>query len=150
VAAHPQRSPADAVQALRATAQPLDGIGGGTIDVAAASRALGPTAAAPATVRQKQAAGVLVLQGRFRTTLSRRLRLGSGPLLLRFSAGDVAGCSLALRSTDAEYVATAARPLGLQLAASVKAGSFSLDVRCATPKQRAYTLTASGVTAAAS
>ena len=145
VAAHPQRTPAEAVQALRASARPVDGIGGGMIDVAAASALLGPTTAP----RQAEtaAAGVFVLQGNFRTTLSKGLRLSSGTLTLRFASGDVRGCSLALRSTNAEYLAADANTLELHLAAPVEAGRFSVDVRCATPKQRSYTLTASGVAA---
>jgi subtilisin family serine protease len=145
VATHPQRTPAEAVQALRASARPVDGIGGGMIDVVAASALLGPTA----TPRQaeRQPPDVLVLQGNFRTTLSKGLRLSTGTLVLRFATGDVRDCSLALRSANAEYVAADAKTLELHLAASVEAGRFSVDVRCNTPKERSYTLTASGVAA---
>jgi subtilisin family serine protease len=146
VAAHPQRTPADAIQALRASARPVAGIGGGMIDAVAASALLGPPAT-PQAVR-KQPPGVLVLQGTFRTSIAKRLRLGSGTLLLHLASGDVRGCSLALRSTETDYVAAADAQPDLRLTASVQGGPYLLDVSCPTPKARAYTLTASGVAAA--
>jgi hypothetical protein len=140
--------------ALRASAHPVQGIGGGEVDAWAAANYLGlvpaqpptPTpvalpAAAPATSRQ-----VLLTEGVVRRRATVRLDLAAGPLYLQLiGRSAVADCSMTFRADGVLYVDLPGEKTVRSLAATVKAGSYPVTISCRTARPKAYSLNATAM-----
>ena len=140
--------------ALRASAHPVQGIGGGEVDAWAAANYLGlvpaqpptPTpvalpAAAPATSRQ-----VLLTEGVVRRRTTVRLDLAAGPLYLQLiGRSAVADCSMTFRASGVLYVDLPGEKTVRSLAATVKAGSYPVTISCRDARAKPYSLNATAM-----
>jgi hypothetical protein len=132
----------DAMAALRATAVPVDGVGGGRIDVLAAARRLG-IVPPPAPVRPSPQLDLE--QGTFARTLRRTVVAASGPLSIVVTRPDARRCTLTLRSRDAAYVTSRATARTLALRVQVTGGTYVLAVTCTDRRPRPYSMLVKGL-----
>src|SRR5205085_8202974 len=137
-------TPVQALNALKATAVPVDGIAGGRIDVLAAARALGilaaPTPTAPAagapTTRQAQ-----LVRGTFARTLRKTVGIASaGPLTVVLTRANARTCDMTLRSGGAVYLTWRSTATQLDISAPVGRGTYALAVTCRDARTRPYAL----------
>ena len=139
------------VAALRSTARPVAGIGGGRVDAAAALAVLhlpdaargssssqsptATTATAAASTRQ-----VSVVTGRLQKHRSIRMRTGTGPLVLQFISPSAASCQMQLSIGHGVVDSFAADKGVLSLTARVAKGLHTVAISCATSRAVQFTL----------
>lgn len=139
------------VAALRSTARPVAGIGGGRVDAAAALAVLhlpdavrgspspqsptATTATAAASTRQ-----VTVVTGRLRGQRAVRVRTGKGPLVLQFISPSAASCQLQMKVGRSVVDSFAADKGVLSLTARVAAGLHTLAISCSARGAVQFTL----------
>ena len=141
--------------ALLATAHPVAGIGGGEVDAWAAANYLGlvptqpppspssvtPTVTPPASSRQ-----VLLTEGVVRRKTVVRLQLAAGPLYLQLIGhAAAADCSMSMRASGVLYVALPGEKTVRSLAATVKAGNYSVTISCRDSRPKSYSLNATAM-----
>ena len=141
--------------ALLATAHPVAGIGGGEVDAWAAANYLGlvpaqppppassvtPTVTPPASSRQ-----VLLTEGVVRRKTVVRLQLAAGPLYLQLIGhAAAADCSMSMRASGVLYVALPGEKTVRSLAATVKAGNYSVTIGCRDSRPKSYSLNATAM-----
>lgn len=143
ISAAPSVTPVQAINALRATAVHVAGIGGGRIDVRAAADALGIPPVPPETGTVQPLQQVRLDSGTIRTTLTQPIVVAKGPLTVIFDAPRADRCSMALRSPHAVYLTWRTAPNELDISANVAGGRYVLDVRCPRAKARTYSLSIS-------
>jgi hypothetical protein len=127
-------TPVQAMEALRATARPVDGIAGGRIDVLAAATALGiRPPATPTPHRDLQ-------RGTFGQTLVKKVVTAAGPLSIVVTRAGARTCTMTLRTRNALYLGSETTADTLSLAAHVSGGVHVLVVTCAGTRQRPYSV----------
>lgn len=135
-------TPVQAIGALRATAVPVDGIGGGRIDVLAAAHRLGiglpPTGTASPTPQLD------LEHGTFAHLLKRQLTVARGRLSIVVTRRNARSCSMTLRSPTGTVVASRPTPNRLSIDASVSGGAYRLLVTCIDTGSRPYSLLVNG------
>src|SRR4051794_7105876 len=121
-------TPRQAMDALRATAVPLEGLGGGRIDVLAAARQLGilprPAAAQPAPVQPIQKLDLE--RGSFARRLRKTLVASQGLVSIVLTRPAAHSCTMTLRSKEAAYVTSQTTARTLSLNTEVTAGTNGL------------------------
>jgi len=134
-----------AMDALRATAVPVDGIAGGRIDVLAAARRLGivptPVQRASSAPTSQQ---IDLEQGTFARTLRRKLVAGKGPLSIVVTRRDARSCTMTLRSSDVAYLSSRATADTLSLTTRIEGGTYLLVVTCSGAGPQRYTVVVKG------
>jgi hypothetical protein len=133
--------------ALRATAHPVSGIGGGRVDAWAAAHYLG---LAPAVPPEPAVSGrppptpreVFLTTGVVRRSARIRLDLGAGPLALQLSGPAAVDCSMSFRAAGSVHVDLPGERSVRSLAATVAKGSYPITIRCKSAKPKAYEFTA--------
>jgi hypothetical protein len=136
-------TPLQAIDALRATAVPVPGIGGGRIDVLAAARALGilpvPATAPPATPQAELEHGLFVgtLRKSFAVT-------SAGPLTVVLTRANARSCTMTLRQGGSIYLTWRSSPTQLAISAPVGRGTYALSVICRDDRTRRYALLLKG------
>jgi Subtilase family len=139
LAADPRATPAQALAALRATAAPVAGIGGGRIDLPAAAAALGVAPSQP-SAPEPSASGAAVIHGMLRTRLTTPLSLRGGSVRIVLTRQDALRCSMTLRSAKETIVSWVGSPDIVALSATVAGGKYTLVATCTDGKSRPYTL----------
>jgi subtilase family protein len=142
-AAAPGITPVAAVNALRATAVHVAGVGGGRIDIRAAADALGIPPVPPATGTAQPLQQVRLQSGSFRRALRKHLTVGTGPLTVILHRAGAGSCTMALRAANAVYLTWRSTPNELDIGAKVAAGRYLLAVDCADSRTRPYDLSIS-------
>lgn len=132
--------PQQAMDALRATAVPVDGIAGGRIDVLAAARRLGVAAPPAAPVQQLD-----LERGRFGGTFRKTLVAGNGPLSIVVTRANARACTMTLRSKGAAYLTSRATPRTLALRVQVTKGTYILVVTCRDARVLPYSILVRGL-----
>jgi Subtilase family len=142
LAAAPTLTPVQAVDALRATAVPVQGINGGRVDVVAAAKALGilpvkPTAknVAPTPGQQLDLA-----RGKFGRVLHKQVLSLGGPMTILLTRTKASSCTMELVSRQALYLAWRTTSTQLDLSATISAGTYTLNVSCLDTRMRQYSL----------
>jgi hypothetical protein len=141
LAAAPTLTPQQALDALRATAVPVQGIRGGRIDVLAAARTLGivpvkaAAAASSTTGRQLD-----LTRGSFGRVLQKRVHTAGGPLTIHLTRANASSCTMELRSPQTLYVASRTTSWELDLSDTVPPGTYTLQVSCLDNRVRPYSL----------
>ena len=133
--------------AMRATAHPVAGIGGGRIDAWAAAHYLGLAPANPPVFVPPPPPvprEVFVTTGVVRKSTRIRLNLAAGPLELQLSGPAAVNCSMSFRAAGSLYVDLPGERNVRSLAATLAAGSYPITIRCTTPNAKAYELHATG------
>jgi hypothetical protein len=134
--------------ALRATAHPVTGIGGGRVDAWAAAHYLGlapavpPVPAPPApppTPRE-----VFVTTGIVRRSTHIRLDLRAGAVALQLSGPAAINCSMSFRAAGGLHVDLPGERNVRSLATTVAKGSYPITIGCKTANAKAYEFTATG------
>ncbi|MFL5927122.1 MAG: S8 family serine peptidase [Gaiellaceae bacterium] len=138
----PKLTAVQVVSALRSSATPVDGIGGGRVDAWRAAAALGLTAAGtPPPAPPTSDRVVTVLGGAVARTKSVRFAAGAGVVDVQFVAASAVPCQMQLPVTPSQVmVAFAGDPRILSLRARVHAGPYRLTVRCARPVRFVLTI----------
>jgi Subtilase family len=142
------------IGALRATAQPVDGIGGGRVDAWAAAHYLGlapadppppapPAAATPASAPPSPE--VLVTTDIVRRKMTVPITVNAGRLTLQLIGPAAATCSLTLRAAGTLYVGLHAEHNIRSLAVSVAAGRYPVTIACSNAKPKPFELAATGL-----
>jgi hypothetical protein len=144
--------------ALRATAHPVDGIGGGRVDAWAAAHYLGLAPATPPTETTTTTTTttttsptnispeVSVTTGTVRRGTTFRLDLDPGRLELQLSGQAARNCSLTMRMNGQVYFDLPGETTVRTLAATVKKrGGYTVVMRCETPNRKSYNFTATGM-----
>jgi hypothetical protein len=153
--------------ALEATAHPVSGIGGGRVDAWAAANYLGlvpaqppagttlpttttatttttsttPTSTTPGSSRQIQ-----LTDGVVRRRAVVRLQLAAGPLYLQLIGRAVAtDCSMSVRAQGQVYVDLPGERVVRSLEATVKAGSYPINITCHDSRPKPYSLDATAM-----
>jgi len=142
LAAAPALTPVQAINALRATAVPVQGINGGRIDVVAAAKALGilpvkpvVKAAVPTPGRQLD-----LVRGKFGRVLHKQVRSLGGPMTILLTRTKATSCTMELVSQKTMYLASRTTSTHLGLSDTVAPGTYSLDVSCLDTRVRPYAL----------
>lgn len=130
MAAAPTVTPVQAINALRATAVHVAGIGGGRIDVRAAADALGIPPVPPAAGTVQPLQQVHLQSGVLRSTLTQPVVVAKGPLTVIFESSRAAACTMSLRSPHAVYLTWRTAPNELDISANVAGGRYLLSVQC--------------------
>ncbi len=140
------------VGALRATAHPVAGIGGGRVDAWAAAHYLGlvpetpPPPPTPVPTPPFVSPQVLVSTGSVRRSETIRLPLSPGQLVLQLFGPAAKDCTMSVRISGTLYVDLAAERTVHTLSATIrKAGTYVVNVRCGSVNRKAYELTATAV-----
>jgi len=139
--------------ALRVTAHPVNGIGGGRVDAWAAANYLGlvpsePTAvvATPASTAPTSSRQVLLTEGTVRRHAVVRLQVAAGPLFLQLVGRAVAAdCGMSFRAQGTLYVDLPGERTIRSLAATVKAGTYPVTISCRSTKPKPYSLDATAM-----
>jgi subtilisin family serine protease len=142
LAADPNLTPVQAVNALRATAARVAGIGGGRIDVRAAADALGigPAPAPLAGKRPVAQQEVLLQSGSFGAGFRTSFTVAAGPFTAILRRANARACIMQLGSASGVYLTWRSAPNELDISANVAAGRYVLDVRCPDAQKRGYSL----------
>lgn len=143
IAAGHNVTPVAALDALRATAHPVNGIDGGRIDVLAAARALGIMPQPTGTVGFAQQLDLE--SGRFAEAYRKRVQVSQGPLTIVLTRPKARSCTMALRSKSGAYVTWRSTPTQLAISASVEAGVYTLGIACRDSRSRPYSLLVNGL-----
>ena len=143
--------------ALLATAQPVQGIGGGEVDAWSAANYLGlvpvspplpPPAVTPAatTTTTTSSRQVLLTDGVVRRKAVIRLQLAAGPLYVQLiGRAAAAGCSMSMRASGVLYVALPGEKKIRSLAATVKAGDYNVTISCEDARPKSYSFDATAM-----
>lgn len=151
--------------ALRATAVPVNGIGGGRVDAWAAAHYLGLAPASPpaettgsttttstttttttSTTPTEASPEVSVTTGTVRHGETFRLELDPGRLEVQLTGQAARNCSLTMRMSGQVYVDLPGETTVRTLAATVtKRGGYNVVMRCSTPNRKSYSFTATGM-----
>ena len=135
------------VDALRATAHPVSGIGGGRVDAWAAAHYLGLVPATPPAARDRRAPiavptssrQVLLSTGVVRKRAVIRLQLAAGPLYLQLiGPGGAADCAMSFRAPGRSTSTCRASATSAASPPPSKAGSYPVTVRCRTANRKPY------------
>ena len=120
------------MNALRSSAAPVDGIGGGRVDAWAAAAALGLVKGGkPATARPSDGRVVTVFRGSIDRSRSVRFAAADGVVDVQFVAASPVRCQMELPVTPSQLmVAFAGDPRILSLRTRVRAGLHRLTIRC--------------------
>jgi hypothetical protein len=147
LAADAKLTPAQAIDALRATAVPVSGIHGGRIDVLAAANALGIGAAATASVPALPAfeQQVNLERGLLGRSFSERFRLATGPVTIVLTRRNARSCTMSLRSGSTAYFTWRSTANQLHLSDSVAGGVYTVSIACADGRVRPYSLLLDGL-----
>jgi hypothetical protein len=127
-----------AVNALRATAKPINGIGGGRIDVLAAAQSLGIMGPSKPTAVARP--GVSLLTGKYSRRLKKTVKLGAGPVTIVLRRAQASKCTMALRSKSDVYLTWRTTPNELDISTTVAKGTYTVTSRCNDAKSRPYSL----------
>jgi hypothetical protein len=140
------------IGALRATAQPVPGIGGGRVDAWAAAHFLGlapadppvpqPPTATPASTPSPQ---VLVTTDVVRRKVMLPLDVDAGRLSIQLIGQAAASCSMTLRAAGTLYVGLHAEHNVQSLVVGVAKGRYPVTIACPTAKPKPYELVATGL-----
>lgn len=140
------------VDALKATAHPVSGIGGGRVDAWAAAHYLGlvpenpPAPPTPVPTPPVVSPQVLVSTGSVRRSETIRLPLSPGQLVLQLFGPAAKDCTMSVRIGGTLYVDLAAERTVHTLSATIrKGGTYLVNVRCASVNRKAYELTAAAI-----
>ena len=144
LAAAPTATPVQAINALRATAVHVTGIGGGRIDVRAAADALGIPPVPPAAGTVQPIRQVHLESGVIRSRLTLPVVVAKGPLTAIFTARRAESCSMSLRSPHAVYLTWRTAPNELDISATVAGGRYVLGVSCPRTRAQPYSISISG------
>lgn len=139
------------VAALRASALPVAGIGGGRVDAAAALAVLhlpdavrGSSSSQSQTTTATTAAAstrqVTVVNGHLQNHRSIRVRTGTGPLVLQFISSAAASCQMQMKVGRGIVDSFAADKGVLSLTARVAKGLHTLAISCSTNRSIQFTL----------
>ena len=148
--------------ALRSTAVPVAGIGGGRVDAWAAAHALGlvpesppatatptqtpPTGTTPSGSQGSISPQVSVTTGTVRQGTSFRLELDPGRLELQLTGQAARSCSMSLHMGGQVYVDLPGELTVRTLATTVKKrGAYTVFMHCATVNRKSYSFTATGM-----
>ena len=149
--AAPNLTAREVAWALRASAVPVAGIGGGRVDAYAAFAILGllppaqppvsPTPVPePAFTRQ-----IRVEKGQLLRTRRLVLRLGAGRIDVELQVTAASTCTLDLRSPDAILLGRPRSTRAVRLIANVSRGRYTLSLSCRTKKAQPYALMMAGM-----
>ena len=140
------------IGALKATAHPVSGIGGGRVDAWAAAHYLGlvpenpPPPLTPVPTPPVVSPQVLVSTGSVRRSEAIRLPLSPGRLVLQLFGPAAKDCTMSVRIGGTLYVDLAAERTVHTLTATIrKNGTYVVNVRCGSVNRKAYELTAAAV-----
>ena len=145
---------AQVADAIRATAVPVAGIGGGRIDAWAAAHYLGlvpdvppppPAPPAPVPVTPTSSRQVLLTEGVVRRSTKILLDVSAGRLAVQLTGPAAADCSLTFRVAGEVYVGLSAERNVRSLAATVRKGRYPVTLACRTTRQKAYEVSATGM-----
>jgi hypothetical protein len=130
------------VNALRATAVPIPGIGGGRIDVRAAAAALGVALSPAARLGTKGnfTRQVSIQTGKLGRTFDRAFTLGAGAITVILDRPNAQACTMILHSRSAAYLTWRSTPRELDISTRVPAGRYIVSVRCDDAKARPFSL----------
>jgi subtilisin family serine protease len=153
LSAEPQLTPAQVLHALKGTARPVIGIGGGRIDAYRALVAIGavpgasltpqpPAAPKPPKARRAKAK---VVHGRLAAHVRIPLDVEGGRLLLSLRSKAARACLLTLSARGDIWLGEPSGRTALRLAATVPAGHYNVDVRCVRPRRAPFTFSARGL-----
>jgi subtilase family protein len=140
--------------ALRSTAVPVPGNGGGRVDAWAAAHYLGlvpaqpapaPAPAPPVPVPAATSRQVLLTDGEVRRRTTVVLSVSAGRLAVALTGPAAADCSLTFRVGGELYVGLAAERYVKSLAATVPTGRFPVTVACHTARRKAFEVSATGM-----
>lgn len=138
--------------ALRNTAVPVDGIGGGRVDAWAAAHALGLVPADPPTptpvpvpIPANVSRQVLLTDGAVRRKAQVLLDVSAGRLALQLTGQAAADCSLSFRVRGEVYVGLSSERNVRSLAATVPAGRYPVTIACHTARLKTYEISATGM-----
>src|SRR4051812_1576364 len=134
-------TPQKAMDALRATAVPVQGIGGGRIDVLAAARQLGIL---PRPVPVQPIQKLDLQRGSFAGKLRKTVVAPNGLLSIVLTRPSAQRCSMTLRSKDAAYVTSQTTGRTVSLRTQVTAGTYVLTVTCVDSRARPYSMVVRG------
>lgn len=138
----PSVTPLQALEALRATAVPVEGVTRGRIDVLAAARALGLLSAGPTVA--PSTTQVELERGVFGRTLHRSVGVSGGPLTVVLTRANARSCDMTLRTGTAVYRGRRSTPTTLDLRARVGRGTYALTVSCRGSRPHPYALLLTG------
>jgi hypothetical protein len=142
------------IDAIKATAVPVAGIGGGRIDAWAAAHYLGlvpavppppPAPPAPAPVTPTSSRQVLLTTGVVRRNAKVLLDVSAGRLAVQLTGPAAADCSLTFRVGGEVYVGLSAERNVRSLAATVPRGRYPVTLACRTARLKAYEVSATGM-----
>jgi hypothetical protein len=154
--------------ALEATAHPVSGIGGGRVDAWAAANYLGlvpaspppasttpttttsttttSTTAATTSASPKSSRQIQLTDGVVYKRAVIRLQLAAGPLYLQLIGRAVAtDCSMSLRAQGQAYVDLPGERVVRSLEATVKAGSYPINITCHSSRPKPFELDATAM-----
>lgn len=140
LAAAPTLTPVQAVDALRATAVPVQGIDGGRVDVVAAAKALGILPVQTAAKRAAPGQQLDLARGKFGGVLHKQVRSLGGPMTILLTRTKASSCTMELVSRQALYIAWRTTSTQLDLSDTVTRGTYTLDVSCLDTRVRPYSL----------
>jgi hypothetical protein len=150
----PALTVAQVIDAIRQTAVPVAGIGGGRIDAWAAAHYLGlvpadppppPPPAPPTPVVPTSSRQVLLTTGVVRRTAKVLLDVSAGRLAVQLTGPAAADCSLTFRVAGEVYVGLSAERNVRSLAATVPTGRYPVTLACRTARLKAYEVSATGM-----
>lgn len=144
----PMLSADQIASALRATAVPVDGIGGGRVDAYAALQRMGaiPTAPPPGPpVPPVQQRASVARTGTVRRSTQIRLAVGAGRLMLTLTVKPVDRCSLSLTTGADLFFGNRRGRSTVALQEVVDAGRHLVQISCRTTKRKRYRLAVSFV-----
>lgn len=155
VSLNPSLTVSQLSDALRKSAVPVDGIGGGRVDAWAAAHFLGLAPAEPPTAGPSPPAAtvptpnvsrqVQLSTGTVRRQETIQMDVSSGRLAVQLTGQAAAECSLALRVKGEVYVGLAGERNVRSLAATVKTGRYAVTLSCATRRPKTYEVSATGM-----
>ena len=135
--------------ALRVTAHPVSGIGGGRVDAWAAAHYLGLAPEVPplpvvAVLPPPSTREVLLTTGVVRRSTHIRLDLGAGPIALQLSGPAAIDCSMSFRAAGSLHVDLPGERNVRSLATTVAKGSYPITIRCRSGNAKPYEFSATG------
>jgi subtilisin family serine protease len=153
LSAKPALTPAQILDALKKSARPVSGIGGGRVDAYRALVAIGavpgvslaPTTSSASTTPTARRATKKVVRGRLAGHVRIPLSVSGGRVTLSLVSAAVPGCSLTLTGRRDLWFALRQGKRMLRLVATVPAGRYEVDIRCGHPRRASFKFTALGL-----
>jgi subtilisin family serine protease len=153
LSAKPELTPAQVLDALKKSARPVSGIGGGRVDAYRALVAVGavpgaslaPATSSGSTTPKARRATKKVVRGRLKRHVRITLFVSGGRVTLSLASAGARACSFTLTGRHDLWFAAREGKNALRLVATVPGGRYDVDIGCRHPRRAPFKFTAVGL-----